>query len=172
MSTTETTSSVIPSTNRGRYALSEPDEGDDRDLTGGDALSILLGGQWRKGQIKHARRALLRSPHRPGTTTSWDRGIQPGYSFIARDGSVCGPCTGMQVRLLCEDETRRNTGVNRIRTKEESTIVQWEAHSSHTRFALLFPTQKLARMLSGDGRAVLETVGNNQMLEVSSVVIP
>ena len=131
----DTIFTLVPSSNRGRYALNGPQEG--RDLTAGDHLALLLGGQWIRGHIAHSsrydgsgcyaiadaglRRAMTR-PHltQEGFAASLEAaskaGQSPGdalaaatgqvvdlfcsYYFIASDGSVCGLCTGMQVRLL------------------------------------------------------------------------
>jgi hypothetical protein len=70
---------LVPSTNRGRYALDDPQYG--ADLTSGMRVSVWLGGYWAKGSIEHDSRL-------------------GGYYFIASDGSVCGLCSDMQVRLL------------------------------------------------------------------------
>ena len=89
--TDDTIHTLVASSIKGRYALDDPEEG--HDLTSGEPLAILLGGQWIEGHIEHSRQrnasAHLVSQH-----------ILPGYYFIARDGAVCGLCTGMQVRLI------------------------------------------------------------------------
>jgi len=89
--TNDTMYTLVASSAKGRYALDDPDTG--HDLTSGEPLAILLGGQWVKGHIEHSRQryasAHLVSQH-----------ILPGYYFIARDGAICGLCVGMQVRLI------------------------------------------------------------------------
>ena len=95
----DTIYTLVASSNRGRYALSDPVEG--HDLTSGEHIALLLGGQWITGHVEHARRLSLKYPHRQGNYSTWDGGIQLGYYFIARgDGAVCGLCTGMQIRLI------------------------------------------------------------------------
>jgi Domain of unknown function (DUF5348) len=83
----ETVYTLVPSTNRGRYALEDPVEG--RDITGGDALAIQLDGRWIEGRVEHAR---LYAIARTGQ-------VEQGYYFIARNGGICGLCVGMKVRL-------------------------------------------------------------------------
>lgn len=77
---------LVPSTNRGRYALDDPNG---PDLTSGDDLTIRLGKHWIAGHIEAGRR--YASEHTGQT--------ERGYYFIAVDGNVCGLCTGMQVRI-------------------------------------------------------------------------
>ena len=82
---------LVASSNRGRYALDDPETG--HDLTSGEPLAIRLGGYWIEGHVEHSRQryasAHLVSQH-----------ILPGYYFIARTGGVCGLCAGMNVRLI------------------------------------------------------------------------
>ena len=89
--TDDTIHTLVASSIKGRYALDDPEEG--HDLTSGEPLAILLGGQWTLGHIEHSRQryacAHLVSQH-----------LLPGYYFIAHDGTVCGLCIGMQVRLI------------------------------------------------------------------------
>ena len=85
----EMISTLVPSTSRGRYALADPEYG--HDLTSGESLAISLGGQWSLGRVEHAGRRY--AIERTGQT-------EQGYYFIARNGQICGLCTGMQVRLL------------------------------------------------------------------------
>ena len=82
-------STLVPSTNRGQYALDDPEYG--HDLTSGEFLAISLGEQWSLGRVEHAHRryAIERTGH-----------TEQGYYFIARNGQICVLCTGMQVRLL------------------------------------------------------------------------
>jgi Domain of unknown function (DUF5348) len=79
---------LVPSTSRGRYSLDDPVSG--HDITSGDVLLILLGGHWIEGSVEHAS-GLYALEHAAQSFSS-------GYYFLARDGSVCGLCTGMQVR--------------------------------------------------------------------------
>ncbi|MGB8343496.1 MAG: hypothetical protein WCD86_01365 [Ktedonobacteraceae bacterium] len=106
---------LVASTNRGRYALDDPNG---PDLTAGDRIAILLGGQWTAG---HLERSTRYEDSTPGLYQIADWGktgrtcrpqdevraslAQPhdvygGYYFIAADGTLCGLCTGMQVRIL------------------------------------------------------------------------
>ena len=89
--TDDTIHTLVASSTKGRYALDDPETG--HDLTSGEPLAILLGGRWIEGHIEHSRQryasAQLVSQH-----------TLAGYYFIARDGTVCGLCTGMQVRLI------------------------------------------------------------------------
>ncbi len=93
---------LVPSTNRGRFALDNPEYG--RDLTSGDRVSLLVSGTWFQGTIEHSRVVFRPGYCSHGLYTSQDIGkalsVVSGYYFIADDGSVCGLCTGMKVRLL------------------------------------------------------------------------
>ncbi len=79
---------LVASSNRGRYALDEPDG---PDLTAGEAVAVWLGDHWTLGQVEHAGR--LYAVERTGQA-------ERGYYFLAADGSCCGLCTGMRVRLI------------------------------------------------------------------------
>jgi len=85
--TTESISTLVPSTNAGRYALDDPISGPD--VTSGQPLAVLLGGHWIEGRVEHAGNLYV--SRRSGQT-------ERGYSFIATDGTICGLCAGMQVR--------------------------------------------------------------------------
>ncbi len=86
--TTESSSTLVLSTNRGRYALNDPVSGPD--VTSGQPLAMLLGGHWIKGRVEYAGN--LYESRRSGQA-------ERGYYFIAADdGTICGLCTGMQVR--------------------------------------------------------------------------
>ena len=83
----ETMYTLVLSTNRGRYALDDPISGPD--VTSGQPLAVLLGGYWIEGRVEHAGNLYV----------SWRSGkAERGYYFIANDGTLCGLCTGMQVR--------------------------------------------------------------------------
>jgi Domain of unknown function (DUF5348) len=84
----ETVHTLVPSTNRGRYALDDP-EG--QDITGGDSMAVWLGGQWIEGRVEHTGKLYA---------SESSRRAERGYYFIARTGGVCGLCTGMKVRLI------------------------------------------------------------------------
>ena len=85
----ETIYTLVPSARSGRYALDDPQHG--RDIASGDALALLLAGQWIEGSIAHAAN-LYASAYGP-------RLVSSGYYFIARGGGVCGICAGMKVRV-------------------------------------------------------------------------
>jgi hypothetical protein len=87
---------LVASRNPGRYAL-----GDGPDLTSGTALAIEIGGQWIEGRVEYALalyvnmgpRWLFETPQKPA--------VIDGYYFVAaHDGSMCGLCVGMWVRIL------------------------------------------------------------------------
>jgi hypothetical protein len=80
---------LVPSTNRGRYDLDDPQTG--HELTSGEALSILLGGQWIEGRVEHSSK--LYASERSGQT-------EKGYYFIDRNGQICGLCTGKKIQML------------------------------------------------------------------------
>jgi Domain of unknown function (DUF5348) len=82
---------LVASSNRGRYALDDPETG--HDVTSGEAIAILLGGKWIEGHIEHGR-------ERYASAHLIVQRVLPGYYFIASDGAVCGLCTGMHVRLI------------------------------------------------------------------------
>jgi hypothetical protein len=48
----DTIYTLVASSNRGRYALDDPDHG--HDLTSGESIAVLLGGQWMTGHIEHS----------------------------------------------------------------------------------------------------------------------
>ena len=83
----ETVHTLVPSTNRGRYALSDPER---QDITGGDRMAIWLGGQWILGGVEHA--GSLYANESSGQA-------ERGYYFVASNGGVCGLCTDMRVQL-------------------------------------------------------------------------
>ena len=84
----ETVYTLVPSTNAGRYALDDPVSGPD--VTSGQSLAVLLGGHWINGRVEQTSN--LYTNERSGQ-------VERGYYFIAADdGTICGLCTGMQVR--------------------------------------------------------------------------
>ena len=88
---------LVPSTNRGRYALDDPQG---YDLTNGQPVSMLLGGHWILGQVEHSHAPTKKYPHAAGTySITGVEGVQIGYYFIAEDDTICGLCTGVHVRL-------------------------------------------------------------------------
>ncbi len=138
--TDDTIHTLVASSNRGRYALDDPETG--HDVTSGEPIAILLGGRWIEGRIEHSGhsggpgcyhiadsgRTSSQRPDQPKTPEDFERTVTPrvraamqegmsladalskaagqvvdlfcGYYFIARDGAVCGLCTGMHVQLI------------------------------------------------------------------------
>ena len=137
--TNDTIHTLVPSSNRGRYALDDSEHG--HDLTGGEPIAIFLGNQWIAGRLEHSShysgpgcyaiadsgRKHSQRPDQPQTQEEFERTIRSriqaavreglsladalsaasgqvvdlfcGYYFIAHDGTICGLCTGMHVRL-------------------------------------------------------------------------
>jgi Domain of unknown function (DUF5348) len=95
----ETIYTLVPSTNRGRYTLNDPEYV--HDLTTGERNSILLGGNWVEGRVEHAN--VLTHLHVAIAGCYALSGVETvklAYYFLATDGTVCGLCTGMKVRLI------------------------------------------------------------------------
>ena len=86
-----TEGTLVVSSNRGRYALDDPDKG--AELTSGKACEILLGGHWIAGSVEHAGN-LYHISGRGGPGQVYE-----GFYFVADDGGVCGLCIGMRVRV-------------------------------------------------------------------------
>lgn len=84
---------LASSPNKGRYILDDPEPR--YELTSGMRIAILLGGHWIEGEVGIA----------PFLYAS-DLWVMPrmlrGYYLIATDGTCCGLCAGMRVRLLNE----------------------------------------------------------------------
>jgi hypothetical protein len=88
---------LVASSNSGRFAL---DREDGYDLTCGQGLSVLLGGQWVDGCVEYTgglypvtrtfEEVMREAPCR----------FTGGYIFEACDGNKCGLCVGMRVRLI------------------------------------------------------------------------
>ena len=85
----ETTYTLVASGSSGGYVLDDAEGG--RALSSGDALAILLSGQWIPGSIAYTANlyGIESAPHR----------LYSGYYFLDHDGNVCGLCAGMKVRL-------------------------------------------------------------------------
>lgn len=88
---------LVASTNSGRFAL---DQENGRDLTCGDRVSILLGGQWIEGRVEHDQRLYPQSPQTfEEAMRQTPTQFAGGYYFVAEDGNICGLCIEMRVRL-------------------------------------------------------------------------
>jgi hypothetical protein len=89
IATEDTTYTLVPSRTSDRYALDDPRHG--RDLTSGDALALLLDGQWIEGSMVHAANlyTMEQAPQR----------VFSGYYFIESGGNMHALCAGMKVRL-------------------------------------------------------------------------
>lgn len=85
----DTTYTLVPSRTRDRYALDDPHYS--RNVSSGDALTLLLDGQWIQGSVVHAANlsTIEQAPQR----------VYNGYYFIDSDGNMHGLCAGMKVRL-------------------------------------------------------------------------
>ena len=95
----DTIYTLVPSTNRGRYATDDPEYA--HDLTTGERISVLLGGTWVEGRVEHATApaAPLQADMAGYYALSGVDGVKVGYYFLAADGTLCGLCAGMKVRL-------------------------------------------------------------------------
>lgn len=80
---------LVPSSNRGRYAISRPDG---VDLTSGARIEVWLGDQWIAGTVEHGRDTYV-------VETRTHEPPKVGYYFWSDDDAVCGLCVGMKVRL-------------------------------------------------------------------------
>jgi hypothetical protein len=81
---------LIASSNRGRYAVQDAEQGSYLDLTSGMPCEVWLGGNWVAGTIEHGALYIIRDL---SSTAS------RGYYFVDTIGERCGLCLGMKVRL-------------------------------------------------------------------------
>ena len=68
-------------------------------------LALHLGGQWIEGSVEYAK-SIYAAPYPESP-------LYPtfnGYSFVSRDGEVCGLCVGMKVCLLSVGSQVRKGG--------------------------------------------------------------
>ncbi len=93
----DTIYTLVASSNRGRYALDEPDGSD---LTTGQPLAIWLGGHWIEGRVEHSNAPSQEYPDEGCYALTGMPQVRIGYYFVATGGAVCGLCAGMQVRLI------------------------------------------------------------------------
>ncbi len=82
---------LVPSTNGGRYALDDPEHG--QEVTSGSSIAILLHGKWIEGKVKQAEFLHV------GDYNIKER-VPAGYYFIAKDGNIYDLCFGMKICLL------------------------------------------------------------------------
>ena len=80
----ETIYTLVPSLNRGRYALDDPEGGD---VTTGQHLAILLGGSFIEGRVEHSNYPSHQYPDAPGRyALTGVEGVKIGYYFVAKGG--------------------------------------------------------------------------------------
>ncbi len=78
-------STLVLSSNRGRYALDTPDGAD---IISGQTIEVYIGGQWVMGTVEHTGHLYASESGRAAS----------GYYFMAANGGICGLCVGMRVR--------------------------------------------------------------------------
>ena len=112
----DTIYTLVASSNRGRYALDDPDHG--HDLTSGEPIAILLGGQWIPGRIEHSghsgdagcyhiadsgRRSSQRQDT-PKTQEDYERSVTPRVRAALQEGmslaDALSQATGQVVDLF------------------------------------------------------------------------
>jgi hypothetical protein len=84
-----TTYTLVPSRNGDHYALDDSQDG--RVVTSGDALALLLDGQWIQGSIIHAANLY--------TIEQAPQNVYSGYYFIDGGGNMHSLYAGMKVRM-------------------------------------------------------------------------
>jgi Domain of unknown function (DUF5348) len=113
----DTISTLVPSSNRGRYALDDPEHG--HDLTSSEPIAILLGGQWIEGHIEHSGhysgpgcyhiadsgRKDSQRPDTPKTQEECERTVTPRVRAAIQEGmslaDAMSATTGQVVDLFC-----------------------------------------------------------------------
>jgi hypothetical protein len=113
----DTISTLVASSNRGRYALDDPETG--HDLTSGEPIAILLGGQWIPGRIEHSGhsgdagcyhiadsgRKQSRRPDTPTTQEDYEQSVTPRVRAALQEGmslaDALSQATGQVVDLFC-----------------------------------------------------------------------
>jgi hypothetical protein len=91
---------LVASSNSGRFALDCPDG---CDLTSGNVISILLGGQWIDGCVEHDRKLYPQERALEQIMREIPMQYAGGYYFIANDGNMCGLCVGMRVQVSWDE---------------------------------------------------------------------
>src|SRR5260370_42704792 len=115
--TDDTIYTLVPSSNRGRYALDDPETG--HDLTSGEPIAILLGSQWIEGSIEHSGhysgpgcyhiadsgRTYSERPDQPQTQEDFERTIRPRIRAAIGEGKsladALSQAAGQVVDLFC-----------------------------------------------------------------------
>jgi hypothetical protein len=88
---------LTASTNRGKFALDDPEMGED--ITAGCRLEIWLAGQWISGTVRHMVECYP-GQSQVGLFEPAEGPAIHGYYFEANGGGICGLCVGQRVRLL------------------------------------------------------------------------
>lgn len=92
-----TEGTLVPSPVQGRYAIGDPQFG--RDITSGTVLAIELGGQWIQGSVEYASKLYTNMGPQDLFDPLPKPAVLDGYYFTALDGTRCGLCVGMRVRI-------------------------------------------------------------------------
>ena len=96
----ESIHTLVVSSNRGRYALDEPEGAS---ISSGYPLAVQLGGHWIEGRVEHSNHPISKYRDSDGMYSMTGPGECIGYYFIANGGGgICGLCVGMQVKSLRE----------------------------------------------------------------------
>jgi Domain of unknown function (DUF5348) len=113
----DTIYTLVVSNNRGRYALDDLETG--HDLTSGEPIAILLGGQWTPGRIEHSGhsggpgcyhiadsgRKQSQRPNTPKTQEDYEQSVTPRVRAALQEGmslaDALSQVTGQVVDLFC-----------------------------------------------------------------------
>src|SRR5260370_1093925 len=113
----DTIYTLVPSSNRGRYALNDPEHG--HDLTTGEPIAILLGGRWAAGHIAHSShysgagcyhiadrgRKYSQRSDKLKTPEEFERSVKPRVRAAIGEGmslaDALSAATGQVVDLFC-----------------------------------------------------------------------
>jgi hypothetical protein len=88
---------LVPSSTSGRYAIDTPGG---PDLTSGQPIRILLGGQWITGRVEYGYNLYVTpGPQYLGDVPTMPETID-GYYFVYGGNQVCGLMVGMLVERL------------------------------------------------------------------------
>jgi hypothetical protein len=113
----DTIYTLVPSSNRGRYALDDSEHG--HDLTTGEPVAVLLGGQWTLGHIQHSGayngrgcyhiadsgRRYSERPDKPKTPEDFERAVKTRVRVAMQEGmslaDAMSAATHQTVDLFC-----------------------------------------------------------------------